>query len=100
MLREEIEELKRSVEIMEKEIKEQTLALEMLSELKKTTKRWFVVSIILLIALVGTNVSWLIYESSFDTVIEGETTTVDGGDGMTTYLENSKAGDINNGENN
>ena len=73
MLREEIEELKGSVENMEKEVKEQTLALEMLSELKKTTKRWFVVSIILLIALVVTNVAWLIYESSFETVYEDST---------------------------
>ena len=73
MLRDEIEELKGSVEIMEKEVKEQTLALEMLSELNKTTKRWFVVSIILLIALVGTNVAWLIYESSFDTIYEDST---------------------------
>lgn len=73
MLREEIEELKGSVENMKKEVKEETLALEMLSELKKTTKRWFVVSIILLIALVGTNVSWIIYESSFDTVTETQT---------------------------
>lgn len=73
MLKDEIEELKGSVENMEKEVKEETLALEMLSELKKTTKRWFVVSIILLIALVGTNVAWLIYESSFDTVYEDST---------------------------
>ena len=73
MLKDEIEELKGSVEAMEKEVKEQTLALEMLSELKKTTKRWFVVSIILLIALVGTNVAWLIYESSFETVYEDST---------------------------
>lgn len=73
MLKDEIEELKGSVEIMEKEVKEQTLALEMLSELKKTTKRWFLVSIILLIALVGTNVAWLIYESSFETVYEDST---------------------------
>ena len=73
MLKDEIEELKGSVENMKKEVKEQTLALEMLSELKKTTKRWFVVSIILLIALVGTNVAWLIYESSFDTVYEDST---------------------------
>lgn len=73
MLKEEIEELKGSVENMEKEVKEQTLALEMLSELKKTTKRWFVVSIILLIALVGTNVAWLIYELSFGTVYEDST---------------------------
>ena len=73
MLKDEIEELKGSIENMEKEVKEQTLALEMLSELKKTTKRWFVVSIILLIALVGTNAAWLIYESSFDTVYEDST---------------------------
>ena len=73
MLKEEIEELKRSVENMEKQVHEQSLALEMLSELKKTTKRWFVVSIILLIALVGTNVAWLIYESSFETVTETQT---------------------------
>ena len=73
MLKEEIEELKGSVENMEKQVHEQSLALEMLSELKKTTKRWFVVSIILLIALVGTNVAWLIYESSFETVTETQT---------------------------
>lgn len=73
MLKDELEELKGSVEIMEKEVKERTLALEMLSELKKTTKRWLVVSIILLIALVGTNVAWLIYESSFETVYEDST---------------------------
>ena len=73
MLKDEIEELKGSVETMEKEVKEQTLALEMLTELKRTTKRWFVVSIILLIALVGTNVAWLIYGSSFETVTETQT---------------------------
>ena len=73
MLKEDIEELKESVENMEKEVKEQTLALELLKEVKKSAKRWFVVSIILLIALVGTNVAWLIYESSFDTVYEDST---------------------------
>ena len=73
MLKEEIEELKGSVETMEKEVHEQSLALEMLTELKKSSKRWFVVSIILLIALVGTNVALLIYESSFETVYEDST---------------------------
>ena len=100
MLREELEELKGSVKDMEKQVHEQSLALEMLSELKKSSKRWFVISIILLVALVISNVGWLIYESSFDTVIEGETTTVDGGNGVATYLENSNSGDINYGENN
>ena len=100
MLKEEIEELKGSVKDMEKQVHEQSLALEMLSELKKSSKRWFVISIILLVVLVFSNIGWLIYESSFETVYEGETTTVDGGNGVATYLENSNSGDINYGENN
>lgn len=100
MLKEDIEDLKGSVENMKDKIKQQTLAIELLKEVKKSARRWFAISIILLIALILSNVAWLIYESSFDTVIEGETTTVDGGNGMTTYLENSNSGDINNGENN
>ena len=63
MLKEEIEELKGSVENMEKQVHEQSLALEMLAELKKSSKRWFVISIILLVALVVSNIGWLIYES-------------------------------------
>ena len=70
MLKEDVEDLKGSLKAMSQKIKEQSLALEMMTELKKTSKRWFVVSIILLIALVGTNVAWLIYESQFQTVIE------------------------------
>lgn len=73
MLKEEIEELKGSMENMEKQVHEQSLALEMLSELKKTTKRWFVISIVLLIALVISNVGWLIYESQWEEVTETQT---------------------------
>lgn len=54
---------------------ENTLAMEMLKELKKSAKRWFIISIILLIALVGTNIGWLIYESQFETITETEETT-------------------------
>lgn len=70
MLKEDVEDLKGSLKAMSQKIKEQSLALEMMTELKKTSKRWFVVSIILLIALVGTNVAWLIYESQWEEVTE------------------------------
>ena len=73
MLKEEIEDLKGSVKDMEKQVHEQSLALEMLSELKKSSIRWFVISIILLVALVISNIGWLIYESSFETVYEDST---------------------------
>ena len=77
MLKEEIEELKGSVENMEKQVHEQSLAFEMLSELKKSSKRWFVISIVLLIALVISNVGWLIYESQFETIVDTEQTIDD-----------------------
>lgn len=73
MLKEDIEELKGSVENMEKQVHEQSLALEMLAELKKSSKRWFVISIVLLIALVVSNIGWLLYESTFETVYEDST---------------------------
>lgn len=73
MLKEEIEDLKGSVENMEKQVHEQSLALEMLAELKKSSKRWFVISIILLVALVVSNIGWLLYESTFETVYEDST---------------------------
>lgn len=80
MLRDEIEELKGSVENMEKEVKEQTLALEIFQEMKVENKRKNVIIKILialnlcfLIALVGSNVGWLIYESQFETVTETQT---------------------------
>lgn len=73
MLKEEIEELKGSVKNMEKQVHEQSLALEMLAELKKSSKRWFVISIILLVALVVSNIGWLLYESTFETVYEDST---------------------------
>ena len=73
MLKEEIEDLKGSVKDMEKQVHEQSLALEMLSELKKSSIRWFVISIVLLIALVISNVGWLIYESQWEEATETQT---------------------------
>lgn len=77
MVKEELEELEKSVKDMEKQVHDQTLAFEMLSELKKSSKRWFTISIVLLVALVVSNVSWLIYESSFETVYEDSTQYID-----------------------
>lgn len=55
---------------MEKE----TLALEMLKELKHQSKRWFCIAIIELIIIIATNTGWLIYESNFDTITEEKQT--------------------------
>lgn len=73
MLKEEVQDLKGSLKKMKEEIKQQSLALEMMKELKKSAHRWFIISLFLLIALVGTNVAWFIYESSFETLTETQT---------------------------
>lgn len=76
-----------------------TLAMELMHELKKSSKRNFIIAIILLIALVVSNIAWLIYEAQWEVVADTETTTVDGGEnGSATYLENSESGDINYGK--
>ena len=50
-----------------------TLALEMLKELKHQSKRWFIIAIIELIIIIATNTGWLIYEGQFETITEEQT---------------------------
>lgn len=80
MLKEEIEELKGSVENMEKQVHEQSLAFEMLSEMKVENKRkdtiikiLIAVGVFFLIALVASNIGWLIYESQWEEVTKTQT---------------------------
>lgn len=54
-----------------------TLATEMLHEIKAQSKRWFIISIILLIALVGSNIAWLIHEGQYETVTTDEVQTME-----------------------
>ena len=78
MLKEEVLDMKKSVTEMHKNLEsESTFALNLLHEVKQSAKRWFIISIILLVALVGTNVAWLIYESQFKTVVDTEQTIDD-----------------------
>ena len=52
-----------------------TLALEILKEVKAQSKRWFIIAIIELVIIIASNVGWLIYNSQFETVANTETTT-------------------------
>lgn len=64
--KEEIEDLRISYGIID-------LYKEIISDLKKASKRNFIVIIVLLIMLFATNIGWLIYESQFEYVTETET---------------------------
>lgn len=71
---------------------------EIISDLKKASKRNFIITIILLVMLFASNIAWLVYENQYETV--ADITSVDSGNGTATYLENSESGDITYGENN
>lgn len=53
-------------------MEEKTLALEMLKELKAQSKRWFIIAVIELVLLVGSNIGWLIYESQYEEITTEE----------------------------
>lgn len=54
-------------------MEEKNLATEMLHELKAQSKHWFIIAIVELVLLVGSNVAWLVYQSQYEDV----TTTTD-----------------------
>lgn len=54
-------------------MEERSLATEMLHELKLNARRGFIIAIVELVLLVGSNIGWLIYESQYEDV----TTTTD-----------------------
>lgn len=62
---------------------ENTLAFELLHEVKSASKRWFIIFIITLLALIGTNIGWFIYESQWDYVSEETTQTIEDIDNST-----------------
>ena len=53
-------------------MEEKSIAMEMLQELKRANKRNFAIIVILLVALVGSNIAWLVYESQYEVVAETE----------------------------
>lgn len=59
------------------------------------TKRWFVVWIITFVALILTNLGWIIYESQYQDVVMTQEATTDGGGNVT--VNGVGSGDINYG---
>ena len=70
-------------------------ALELMSEkLSQTIKRLIVIIVVLIFALLGTNIAWIVYESQFDTAFCDVQS--DGGDVQ--YI--GRDGENTNGESN
>ena len=72
-----------------------------LEDFKETAKanglKWFIICLVLIVLLVGSNIAWLVYENSFKDVTTTEEIIVDAeDDGIANYIGND--GDIINGE--
>lgn len=66
------------------------------NRLERINKRLFVLVIILILALIGTNAGWIYYESQFENQVIEQTVTQDSGDGGTnTYDGMIIGGDLN-----
>lgn len=57
------------------------------------SKRWMIAALIAFLALIGTNVGWIIYESTYEDVVMTQTGTADG-DGSTVNLTGVGSGDL------
>ena len=61
----------------------------------QNSKRMWIVILVLILALIGTNLAWIVYGSQFD-VVEETTITQENENGYNNYIGNY--GDINYGE--
>lgn len=57
---------------------------------ERTIKRLWILCILLVVLLVGTNIAWIVYENSFEDIV----VTQDNADGYNNYVGND--GDITN----
>ncbi len=64
---------------------------------ERNSKRLWIAILVLIVALIGTNLAWIIYENSFEEVVTTEKIIVDAEDnGNANYI--GQDGDIYNGE--
>ena len=80
---------------MENEV--QTLATELLHELKASAKRWFIIAVIELIVILSMAGGFIWYMSL---PVEDEVVSVESEDGNANYVGNDMTGAIYNGEGN
>lgn len=66
-----------------------------MTRMETSNKRWFILCMVLILLLVGTNAGWLLYESQFSDVTM--TQEVDTGEGDATVF-GVGIGDVNYGE--
>lgn len=67
-----------------------------MARMERQSKRLWLVILVLIGALIASNLAWIIYESQFEVVEESTTISQENDNGDNNYIGND--GDINNGE--
>ena len=67
-----------------------------LARSERNSKRMWIVILVLILALIGTNLAWIIYNSQFETIEESTVVEQENSNGDNNYIGNN--GDINCGE--
>lgn len=66
-----------------------------MTRIETTNKRWFILCMVLVLMLVGTNAAWIIYESQYQDIVITQEVDNDGGDPAVFGVG---VGDVNYGE--
>ena len=82
-------------EVPNVEVIQDTLATEMIREIRATSKRWFIAFIVTLCLWFATIAGFILYEYY---IIPVEEVTVENEDGNANYIGNDMNGDLYNGE--
>ena len=64
-----------------------------MARLERSCKRWFILLIISILLLVGTNIGWLIYESRFETVETIQEVEQDAENGVNNFVGGDFSGE-------
>jgi hypothetical protein len=72
-LKEDIQEAKSELDELKENYGVVGLYREIIRDLKRSSKRNFIIILILLFMLFGSNIAWIIYESQFELVAETQT---------------------------
>ncbi len=77
---------------------------QVLVDFKQTAKanslRWFIVCLVLIILLVGSNIGWLIYESQFETIETTQEVVQEADNGENHFIGGDMIGETDNPNNN
>lgn len=81
-----------------------TVPYQVFKDFKETAKanslKWFIICLVLVVLLVGSNIGWLIYESQFETIETTQEAIQEADNGENHFIGGDMIGETDNPDNN